>query len=136
MTDIETKSDKDIISGIDKDTIKKLDRPPYSIGYNPELDVFVFYKHKKKKIVFYADSSKHRSFFDDIFLHFSGKLSDQSVKHFAKNFSFAYEVLDMLDQNAFICASMAVKERYKEAFKPDTTAFNEGLKNKARKLRK
>lgn len=137
MTDIETKSDQDIISGIDKDTIQSLDRPSYSIGYTPSLDSYVFYKHKKEEVVFCIDSSEPRVFFDNIFLHFSGKLSDQSVKHFAKNFSFAYDVLDMLDQKAFVSASIEAKERYEDlAFNKETTAFNEGLKNKARKLRK
>jgi hypothetical protein len=137
MTDIETKSDKDIISGIDKDTIQSLDRPPYSIGYNPSLNSYVFYKYKKDKVILCRDSSETCAFFNDIFLHFSGKLSDQLVEHFAKNFAFAYDVLDMFDKEAFVSASMAAIERYEDqALNQETTAFKEGPKRKDRKLRK
>lgn len=137
MTETGTKSDKDIISGIDKSTIQSLDRPHYSIGYNPSMNSYVFYNNKKDKVILCRDGSETCAFFDDIFLHFSGKLSDQLVEHFAKNFAFAYDVLDMFDKEAFVSASNAAAERYEDlAFNKETTAFNEGLKNKARKLRK
>lgn len=67
----------------------------------------------------------------------SGKLSDQLVEHFAKNFAFAYDVLDMFDKEIFVKNVKSSAKHYSDlAFEPETTAFKEGLKNKAMKLRK
>ena len=113
MTTIPSDTDYAIIFGLDPRTIQSFGYIPFTIGYNPAMDVFVFYDKFNEIVLFKEKRSLPDYFFDKIYNYIFGSLLHKDLDTLMKNSAFAVCVLNAFDKERFINVSMEVVKHYK-----------------------
>lgn len=111
MTTIST-TDHAIISGLDPKTIQSLGYPPFAIGYNPGLDVFVFYSTLDGKVFCKEKGACPDYFFDKIYNHIAGSFLHKDLDTLIQDSELACSILKAFNMEKLIDSAMEVIRHY------------------------
>jgi len=112
MTTIHSDTDHTLISGLDPKTIQSLDFPPFAIGYNPAMDVFVFYSTLDGKVFCKEKGACPDYFFDKIYNHISGSFLHKDLDALIQDSEFACSILQAFDRERLVDSAMEVIRHY------------------------